>query len=69
MFKKYRIKEVNEKFIPQQRTWFLFIYDWQGIDRKTDYLWTIYQYEQCALDTLEEAKERIKKCKPKYHNI
>ena len=67
---KYRIKEVNGKFIPQVRVWTTIFYSWEGIDNNFGTCFTSeYQYKYCALNTLEEAKERIKNYNPKYHKL
>lgn len=63
----YRVKEVNGKFIPQVGNWFN---GYESIDRETSYLWTLSEHEvYCEWDTFEEALERIKKHKPKYHKV
>jgi hypothetical protein len=71
-FKKYRVKEINGKFVPQ-------VYKkeyWRGIDRESYYLWydDDYQQKHCAFYTLYAAREHIKDFKkltkkrlPKYH--
>ena len=62
MISRYRVKEVDGKFIPQ--VWF---FGWDGIDRSSDYLWYVHEYhlEYCAWDTLEQARKRIQK----YRNV
>ena len=66
----YRIKEVNGKFIPQVKIWTTIFYSWEAIDNKfRTWLSPENQYTNCALNTLEEAKERIKNYKPKYHKV
>jgi len=63
LFKKFRIIEIEGKFIPQTRQCFLF--HWEGIDRADFYLWLIAyaQVNHCSFDTFEEAKEHLKKYK------
>jgi hypothetical protein len=63
LFKKYRVIEFNGKFIAQTRG--CFMCDWKGLDRADFYLWYILdmQIKYCSFDTLEEAKEHLKKYK------
>lgn len=63
LFKTYRVIEFKGKFIAQTTEWFVF--DWCGLDRKGFYLWYNLnsQIEYCSFDTLEEAKEHLKKYK------
>jgi hypothetical protein len=62
MISRYRVKEVDGKFIPQ--VWF---FGWDGIDRSRDYLWHTDEnhLEYCWWDTLEQARKRIQK----YRNV
>ncbi len=71
MFSRYRIKEVQGKFIPQ-----VWRFGWESIDRKHRYIWYSedHQLLWCAWDTLEQARERIKKYREykkdvKYHKV
>jgi hypothetical protein len=61
IFKKYRVVEVEGKFIPQYRTGL----DWEGIGRDDFFLWfgksNIKQH--CSFETLEDAKSHIEKYK------
>jgi len=61
IFKKYRVKEVNGRFIPQRRTGI----GWEGIDRNIIYLWyhPNIQEERCSFCNLQDAKERLEKYK------
>lgn len=55
MFKKYRILEINGKFIPQFK---LTLFDtWYSIDH-TNFKWYTFKYqlEYCSKPTLEEAR-------------
>jgi hypothetical protein len=63
LFKKYRVIEFNGKFIAQAQDYSVF--SWDGLDRKDFYLWYNLnsQIEYCSFDTLEEAKEHLKKYK------
>lgn len=74
----YRIKQIEEnKFIPQTADLFDYIFrTWEGIDREDGGIWYGYAYQKsyCACETLEEAREVIKKYKEllktykiKYH--
>lgn len=74
----YRIKQIGEnKFIPQTANLFDYIIgDWMGIVREGNDTWRnkVYQEYHCACNTLEEAREVIKKYKEhikpykiKYH--
>lgn len=63
----YRVKEVNGKFIPQVGNWFS---GYESIDRKMSFTWILSEHEiHCQFDTLEEALDRIKRYKPKYHKV
>jgi hypothetical protein len=75
---KYRVKEIDEKFIPQiKQSWFD---PWSGIscmNRGFDF-WTMEEYQVlwCAVNSLAEAKEIITLHQvsslnkiPKYHKI
>jgi hypothetical protein len=71
MFSRYRIKEVEGKFIPQR-----WCFGWEGIDRTSRYLWNSdeNQYEWCAWKTLEQARTRIQEYRGykdgiKYHKV
>ena len=57
MISRYRVKEVEGKFIPQ--VWF---FGWGGIDRDSEYIWyqDKNQYTWCGYSTLEQARERIR---------
>jgi hypothetical protein len=60
MFKKYRILEVNGKFIPQCK---LFLFDtWDGIE-DNNIKWYVFEYqlEYCSKPTIEEARAKIHK--------
>ena len=63
----YRVKEVNGKFIPQVGNWF---FGYKSID-KFNYStwWSSENFQYCEWNTLEEALDRIKKYKPKYHKV
>ncbi|WP_396195911.1 hypothetical protein [Flavobacterium sp.] len=63
IFKKYRVKEINGKFIPQRRD-FPF---WEGIDKELNFLWfgSEYQEKYCLFDNLEDAKTHLFKYKEK----
>ena len=63
----YRIKETHNRFIPQKLT----LLGWQGIDKESNILWdTEYtQFKWCTFKTLEEAKERVRTHKAKYHKV
>jgi hypothetical protein len=63
LFKKYRVIEFQGKFIAQTRECFLF--DWKGLDRRDFYLWCTFEYQiiHCSFDTIQEAKEHLKKYK------
>lgn len=72
IFKKYRVLEIDDKFIPQYRLCF----DWEGIDKVSYFLWYVHEYqkEHCSFDNLEDAKahiekhkKRMEKHKTKYH--
>ena len=61
----YRVKEANGKFIPQVGNWFK---GYGSIDKQNSYIQCSPENEiYCGFDTLEEALERIRKHKPKYH--
>ena len=63
----YRVKEVDGKFIPQVGNWFK---GYKSIDRETSYLWYLSDFTKyCEWDTLEEALNRIKRYKAKYHKV
>jgi hypothetical protein len=68
---QYRVKQISEnRFIPQVKT--SFFSNWKSISRynpKTTVL--IFESILCWCDTLEQAKEVIKKNKeyPKYYDI
>jgi hypothetical protein len=71
MFSRYRIKEVQGKFLPQ-----VWCFGWESIDRRSNYIW--YSEENqltwCAWGTLEQARERINKYRGykkdvKYHKV
>lgn len=75
LFKKYRIIEIEEKFIAQKKD-YLFLGSWEGIDKNNFLLWYHFecQFKYCSFGTLEEAsehlknyKEIIKKFKIKYY--
>lgn len=68
---KYRVREVNGKFIPQVRIWNVIFPSWEGIDGRDFDTWVSldYQYKYCAKSTLEEAKQVIENYKPKYHKV
>ncbi len=60
MFKRYRILEVNGKFIPQFK---LVLFDtWMSVD-EYNYIWYIFEYQiyNCSKPTLEEARAVIAK--------
>jgi hypothetical protein len=62
IFKKYRVVEVEGKFIPQCRTGL----DWEGIGRDDFFLWSAnknYIKTYCSFETLEDAKSHIEKHK------
>ena len=63
LFKNYRIIKIKGKFIAQTRECFLF--HWEGIDKDDFYLWSNFQRQKifCSFDTLQEAKEHLKKYK------
>jgi len=66
-FKKYRVKEINGKFVPQ-------VYEkryWRGIDRESYYLWynDYYQQEYCVFYTLYAARGHIKDFKKLTKNV
>jgi len=72
IFKKYRVKEINGKFIAQRRD----CCSWEGIGKNDFYLWFTpsLQMQHCFFDNLEDAKahiekykESIKKPKNKYY--
>ena len=72
IFKKYRVKEINGKFIAQRRD----LDCWEGISAHDFYLWFTpsLQMQHCSFDNLKDAKahiekykERIKKPKTKYY--
>lgn len=61
----YRVKEVEGKFIPQVGNWFN---GYKSMDRVNNNLWSHTDiYSQ--FDTLQEALDRIKRHKPKYHKV
>jgi hypothetical protein len=62
----YRVKEVEGKFIPQVGNWFS---GYRSIDRRTQYIWGEGYDAYCEFSTLEEALDRIKRHKPKYHKV
>ena len=63
----YRVKEVNGKFIPQVGNWF---WGYKSIDKFNSSTWLSPENSQyCEWNTLEEALDRIKKHKPKYHKV
>jgi hypothetical protein len=66
MISRYRVKEVDGKFIPQE--WF---FGWYGIDRSSDYLWANndYQIEYCGYRTLEQARKRIQSYRKPKQNV
>jgi hypothetical protein len=71
MFSRYRIKEVEGKFIPQR-----WCFGWEGIDRTSRYLWFSdeNQYEWSAWKTLEQARARVQEYRGykdgiKYHKV
>jgi hypothetical protein len=61
IFKKYRVLEIDGKFIPQYKVAF----EWEGIDKVSYFLWYLYshQEEYCSFDNLEDAKAHIEKHK------
>jgi len=61
IFKKYRVKEINGKFISQRRDWDY----WDGIGKTDFYLWFTpsYQIAFCSFNSLEDAKAHIEKYK------
>jgi hypothetical protein len=72
IFKKYRVKEINGKFIAQCKDWGC----WEGISAHDFYLWFTpeFQKQHCSFNNLEDAikhiekyKESIKKPKTKYY--
>lgn len=70
MFRKFRIKQVGDKYILQKRDWELFYTVWVGID-KDGGTWNTERYQlEHAHNSLEEARESYKKyCIEKYHKI
>lgn len=62
MFKKYRIIEINNNFIPQVRVNLFF---WKGIEEYSLDTWNSleYQIEYCYHATIESAKDTIEKYK------
>jgi hypothetical protein len=67
IFKKYRVKEINGKFIPQFKSDIFF---WDGIDKELNYLWFTkeYQLRYCSFDNLADAQRHILKYKYKIEN-
>lgn len=72
MFKKFRILEINNIFIPQVRK---NLFMWYGIEEFNLDTWNDleYQIEYCDHCSIEDAKETINNYininKSKYHNI
>lgn len=66
MISRYRVKEVDGKFIPQ--VWF---FGWYGIDRHSNYLWTTdeFQLDYCWYSTLEQARKRIQSYRKPNQNV
>ena len=66
MISRYRIKEVDGKFIPQ-----VWSFGWGGIDRIDDYLWhrDEFQLDYCWYSTLEQARKRIQKYRNKDKQV
>lgn len=63
----YRIKEVDGMFIPQVGNWF---FGYKSIDKLDCSIWSAPENAKyCGWNTLEEALDRIKKYKPKYHKV
>ena len=63
----YRVKEVNGKFVPQVGNWF---WGYKSIDKFNSSTWGAPENSQyCEWNTLEEALDRIKRYKPKYHKV
>lgn len=62
LFKRFRIIEIEGKFIAQKRC---FLFDWAGINPIDFYLWHILEYQilLCSFDTIQEAREHLKKYK------
>lgn len=64
MFALKRVLEINGNFIPQTRD---SIFDsWQSKDKNDLYTWFTEknQIEYCSYNSLEEAREALKKIKP-----
>jgi hypothetical protein len=63
LFKKHRIIEIEGKFIAQTRK--SFVCFWEGIEKKSFYLWYSIEYQLsfCSFNTLEEARQNLKKYK------
>ncbi len=69
MFSRYRIKEVQGKFIPQ-----VWCFGWESIGKSDSYLWYSEenQLRYCGWDTLEQARKRVQEYRGysngvKYH--
>jgi len=67
MFRKYRILEINEKFIPQYRKYFFD--SWEGIG--DNYTWKSLENvkEIFSKETIEQAKGVIDRHKGKHKTI
>lgn len=71
MISRYRIKEVDGKFIPQ-----VWSFGWEGISRDEEITWYTddCQLEFCGWNTLEQARERVQRYRSinkqvRYHKV
>lgn len=63
----YRVKEVNGKFVPQVGNW---LFGYRSIDKVESSTWGAPENAKyCQWNTLEEALDRIRTYRPKYHKV